>query len=374
MPYSVENLLREQHKLITISENEEVTKALDQMVEYDFSQLPVVDNNSHLVGMVTYESIMQGARSFNIRADELLIRDVILTNIKTFDIGDNLFDLLNEIKKNNAVVIVDPEAKPIGIVTSYDTSEYLRSHSEGMMRVENIERNMRFFILASYSNQDGELDKTRLEQAIQSLYQPKQDQPGLPRQKSFNDLTMNDCILLLTSKENWNILEPILKCKRDWGIELLNKVRNTRNDLAHFREEISTRALKDLVFCDEWLGRRLEEYENVKERTRINAIFEEHQTKLNDPKIDFSQKPNERKSVYVALAEKLASQKEKVILLTFEEVEGILKRPLPASALELKAWWANDRVGHNHSKLWLDAGWRVDSVNLQEKWVRFVRT
>jgi len=67
-----------------------------------------------------------------------------------------------------------------------------------------------------------------------------------------------------------------------------------------------------------------------------------------------------------------ASQRE--VTLSFEQVERIINDKMPPSAHEYQAWWANEKEGnHVNARAWADAGWRVDTVNLHEKWVRFVR-
>ena len=79
------------------------------------------------------------------------------------------------------------------------------------------------------------------------------------------------------------------------------------------------------------------------------------------------------KGRYAVLADWLSHQQEAEITLSFEQVEGIIGSPLPLSARTFRAWWANNTVGHSHSILWLEAGWRVESVDLSEEWVRFAR-
>jgi hypothetical protein len=62
------------------------------------------------------------------------------------------------------------------------------------------------------------------------------------------------------------------------------------------------------------------------------------------------------------------------ITLTFEQIERILNDPLPASAYQHQAWWANEQDGnHVEAHAWLNAGWRVDSFDQTKKWVRFIR-
>lgn len=59
--------------------------------------------------------------------------------------------------------------------------------------------------------------------------------------------------------------------------------------------------------------------------------------------------------------------------LTFEQIERIINDKLPPSASQYPAWWENHRGSHVEADAWLNTGWRVDTVNLHEKWVRFIR-
>ena len=67
-----------------------------------------------------------------------------------------------------------------------------------------------------------------------------------------------------------------------------------------------------------------------------------------------------------------ASQEE--LTLTFERIEQILNAALPPQAHEPGPWWGNQKQGtHVEVNAWMDAGWMVETVDLREKWVRFVR-
>ena len=67
------------------------------------------------------------------------------------------------------------------------------------------------------------------------------------------------------------------------------------------------------------------------------------------------------------------SQRE--VTLPYAQIERILNDKLPPSAHKHQAWWANQvKTGtHVESQAWMDAGWKVDSVNFNQKWVRFHR-
>lgn len=68
------------------------------------------------------------------------------------------------------------------------------------------------------------------------------------------------------------------------------------------------------------------------------------------------------------------SATEEQVMLTFERIEKILKAELPPEAYEEGEWWSNQKPGLRVQTIpWMDAGWLVESVDLDEQWVRFVR-
>jgi len=58
--------------------------------------------------------------------------------------------------------------------------------------------------------------------------------------------------------------------------------------------------------------------------------------------------------------------------LTFSQVERLIGRPLPPSARNHRAWWANSR-NRTLARQWLAAGWQAESVDLAGSWIRLVR-
>jgi hypothetical protein len=66
---------------------------------------------------------------------------------------------------------------------------------------------------------------------------------------------------------------------------------------------------------------------------------------------------------------------EAELTLTFQQIESILGFGLPFSAYQHRAWWANPSTPdyHPYAQAWLGAGWKVDTVNQEARWVRFRR-
>ena len=77
---------------------------------------------------------------------------------------------------------------------------------------------------------------------------------------------------------------------------------------------------------------------------------------------------------YDPLARYLNSRPDDTWNATFGEIEDKLGAPLPRSAREHRAWWANQTNG-NHSQTagWRDAGWETREVDLRRGLVRFER-
>lgn len=77
-------------------------------------------------------------------------------------------------------------------------------------------------------------------------------------------------------------------------------------------------------------------------------------------------------TVYAPMIQFLTGQASDRVRLNFQDVERILGRPLPKSAGDYQAWWANDPT-HSQAKAWLKAGWQTENLNLAGRTVEFVR-
>ena len=62
------------------------------------------------------------------------------------------------------------------------------------------------------------------------------------------------------------------------------------------------------------------------------------------------------------------------ITISFEKIEAIIHDELPFSARNYRPWWANEQDGkHVNAHAWMNAGWKVDSVDMSRELVRMVR-
>ena len=78
---------------------------------------------------------------------------------------------------------------------------------------------------------------------------------------------------------------------------------------------------------------------------------------------------------YQALHAHLVRRNGRPEMLSFEDIEEIIGKELPQSAVKHRSFWANDNQDHHsHARAWMGAGYRVAYVDRETKVVRFERT
>ncbi|MBD1837899.1 helix-turn-helix domain-containing protein [Coleofasciculus sp. FACHB-64] len=76
-------------------------------------------------------------------------------------------------------------------------------------------------------------------------------------------------------------------------------------------------------------------------------------------------------SKYQPLLEFLRGSNQREVLLTFAEIEALMNNPLPDSARSKRAWWSNRSKGALQASAWMEAGYRVENVDLDGQRVTF---
>jgi hypothetical protein len=390
------------------------------MIEHDFSQLPVVDDAQCVRGLVTQESLLRALTNLGVRIDQLTVNDA-LVRATSFHPEEDLFDALDRLRDTNAVLIVDAARHLLGIVTSYDTTEFFRQRTEDLMWVEDVEGAVKELIEAPFADKAGDIDHDELNSVLQDLLEERDTK--LPRYEealrrylelsghdknvrrqwleesytalasprrsvAFGELTLYQYENVLLNEARWPAYARFLRQDRAAIRTMLDGVRTTRNQLAHFRGFITPMQRAQLRDCAEWFGRHsgVDFRKFLEEDVPSRLVLTSRSSHVAVPtagkpkplrgdassesEVEFS-----RDSRYAGLAQYLRQRPpgEETVTLSFEQVEGIIDAPLPVSARQHRAWWANDQVAHVQSRQWLAAGWRVAQVSLDEGPVVFAR-
>lgn len=441
MPFTVKDLIAGRPEPITASRDASVQDALRAMIDGDFSQLPVVDSDGTAQGMITSDSITRALSHFDLTIKEMRVFHAMTEGVPTYDPEDELLELLDDLKNTYAVLAVDKNKRVIGIITSYDTTEYFRRRGEDMMLLEDIETMLKDYVLAAFQDASGTVDTVALGLAIEevsennsklrgpfgralehylrngtvavavdqvrasesfSLHMNPKLQP-----RSFEKLTLNDYIELFLHKARWEQYKSVFDLDAGSCRKLLVAVRDIRNELAHFRSEMTPHKREQLRFCKDWLARHQPEISSLFARATdeptaqfceagveiVGPISGNHISLANiftdflkairlgkfdgdeDIPLQLIESEDARESRYTPLAVYLQTlpldcDKEEI---SFENIELLIGGRLPPYARQHRSWWANDSTRHVQSIQWLGAGWRVSSVNMAGERVVFSR-
>jgi hypothetical protein len=398
MAFTLSDLRPSDQRLLTVQLHDSVEHAISLMNHHDFNQVPVVGNNGEsLDKVVTFDSIVQAIQAFATRPESLLVRDVA-RGVRSYASDADLLTTLDDIQRDNFALIVDDENKLIGIVTTADTAVFFQEYAQDLMLIEGIESHVKEAIQLLYGGQDGELEsaieavcdrtgevRKKLPAAVraylgkmgsqipktgtdlEALSEAEKKLGLLEFDKQFPDLSFDEYTHVLLRHPN----APKLSQSKDVTElrRLLEKVRDARNKLAHFRGELTLEERRTIRFASEWLEGNLPVAKATAPAARVSTISNE------SIGVDREEEETEPQGSYAPFSKYLRDQApdKDLVETTFQQLEAILGKQLPRSAYEYRAWWSNDPA-KPQSAAWLEEGWRTTSINMTERRLTFVRT
>lgn len=330
------------------------------MVKNDFSQLPIVDKEGKLVGIISEQTIirlyyhLKGTVSLlDLTVDHCQIPPV------TLPAKSDVFDALDRLKDVYAIVITK-EQKPIGILTNYDTTRFFRDLSEGLIFVQDIEETLRQHIEAAFP------DERAMMAALMLAFGHNRPDTSRPA-KEYDSLSFKEHLQLITTERNWDKFRGVFEPK-DFFSHLLEPVGHIRNQLAHFRGRLDPVQRQILKGALNWLSTR------PKVDLPLSAMLQGTGL-LKLQAVDLLE-ASQSSGSYDRLQRWLEAEREKQadIKITFRSIEELLGEALPPSAGEHRSWWENDYINNAHSLAWLRAGWLIEDVDLAAREVIFHRT
>lgn len=392
--------------------HESLDLALERMRQHDYSQLPVVDSEKRCRGeVVTFSGIVQAIVSLDTVVSSMSVKDVV-SQAKVYQVDEDLLATLDDIQRHDFALIVDENEVLIGVVGTYDTTAFFRHYAQDLMLIEGIETNIRDAIETLYKGDTAGLvsaiecvtdraadirkklpvairtyltkhgipqptasviEEAAIKEAEERLQLPKAGRP-------FEKLSFDELVRLLLRHAK----APKLAGAKDTGElrKMLDKVRDSRNKLAHFRGDLSAAERSNIKYAAAWLERNLPQYIPSPEQTAVPTAAPIVPASPVPAAADNAETPDDvagedtaPSGTYAALSQYLAALPPETESVTrkFSQIADILKKPLPPSAFEYRAWWANDH-DHPQSAAWLNQSWKAQAVSMGEQRLTFVRT
>ncbi len=203
---------------ITVNPDSTLQEAVNLMMLYDYSKLPVMQNQRVVKGIVGYASIALG-RLFGCSSN--VVRDY-MDPPQEIRSNASLFEAIPLIMQHEYILVRGTQGEISGIVTTYDLSEQFRQLGEPFLLVGEVENHIRNLVGGKFTAE--ELTKQRA---------PSDDQRVV---ENVEDLTIGEYKRLLEKPSHWDRLD-LEMLDRQVFIEQLENVRQIRNRVMHFEPD-----------------------------------------------------------------------------------------------------------------------------------------
>jgi predicted transcriptional regulator len=258
--HSVNHIIPDDQDVFTIQPDTLVVDALDIMRDKHFSQIPVrVGRNT--LGVFSYRSFAENFKTLSKGKEkrdqpdlnQMIVRDFIEKPHYT-GVSDDLEGILEPINEYDYLLVGQKERLQ-GIITSADLARYAYRYASIWMMFSEIELTIRKLIHACVDDQKL-LDFVNL--TLRSIYSEEK----LP--KTVQEMTLSDYAQLIGDGRCYHDFEKVFGTG-DWNRKrtrsMLDEIRELRNDAFHFKREINTQDIENLIGYRDWIKTIAESYE-----------------------------------------------------------------------------------------------------------------
>jgi predicted transcriptional regulator len=185
-------------KLITVNQDDDLKRAITVMMQFDYSQLPIMHGEREIKGMISWQSIAARLAMGNECQKVLHCRE----DAQVIDSNGTLFDAIPTIIKYDYVLVRNQQDRRVtGLVTNSDLILQFQHLTEPFLLLREIELHIRKIL-------NGKVDL------------------------DINELNFGGYVRLLAAPEVWPKL--LLKIDQKELTSELERVRQIRNDVMHF--------------------------------------------------------------------------------------------------------------------------------------------
>jgi hypothetical protein len=168
--------------------------------------------------------------------------------------SDSWQTILDALDEQQAVLVGNPMDLE-GIITPMDAVKYLQQISSPFVMIAEIEQSLRRIIRARVNQQE-------LRELVERSLSNSYSQENMPYE--LTEMTFNDYMLLVTTRDNWEYFAPVFG-NTEWARQQVNskliQTRQLRNDIFHFRRELTDKDRTRLAEFRNWLENKARAYE-----------------------------------------------------------------------------------------------------------------
>jgi len=255
--HRINRVIPEDQKVLIIEPSYLVRDAIALMRRHGYSQIPVVQNGV-VLGVFSYRSFAQGTVKTTLdewqkqrcAPGDLWVEE-FLEEFEFARVTDEMSRVFDAMDRDDGVIIGTPESL-VGILTPMDFLRYLYQVASPFVMVSEIELALRALIRIALGPEQIVVAAKR---CLSSVY----DEGRVPT--CLEEMSFGDYQSLVSHGDNWKELESVFGGNRIRVSGKLKEVGDIRNDLFHFKREITEEDRQTLNGHRNWLLNKIKQVE-----------------------------------------------------------------------------------------------------------------
>ena len=250
----VKQVLPDPQELVTFPPEKTAAEALALMHKHNFSQVPVVAGNA-VLGVFSYRSFAEGVAKLPRNTRDILGLPIeeFLDDLRFARITNILTELIDEFNLKDAV-LVGSEDRLQGIITTIDVLRYFYQVASPYIMLREIELAIRALIEASVCEEN-------LKKCIEKTLKNHYEKLGQKVPTCLEEMNLNDYIMILRHGDTWEYFSPAFGKNRNLVYTRIKRLPQLRNDVFHFKREITVEEYNYLTDARDWLLKRIIKHE-----------------------------------------------------------------------------------------------------------------
>lgn len=234
--------------VVSVPPHTSVGTALQLMLEKRFSQLPVMENGE-VLGVFSLWSLAQNlVLAPGIKIEALLkTMEVgeLMEQLPKVTVRESIHSILGHLERHEAVLVDSPHGLQ-AVATSTDVLRYFYKVARPYILLQEIELALRNLI--ELCAPDEKLNEC-IDRALAKSYEARKW--TVPT--NLSEMSFEDYRTIITCSGNWPVFEGLLGHNRELVSAKLERLREIRNDVFHFRADISLVDHQHLATSRDWL-------------------------------------------------------------------------------------------------------------------------
>ena len=244
--------------IVSVTPQTRVGDALKMMLEKRFSQIPVMENGE-VHGVFSLWSLAQHLPISGASKVQNLLEDMevgeLMEQLPKVTVKDSIHSILNQLERHEALLVDSPHGLQ-AIATSSDVLRYFYRVARPFILLQEIELALRNLIEICAPGE-------KLIECINRALAKSCQARGWTVPTDLKEMSFEDYRTILTCTTNWPLFEGLLGHNRDLVSAKLERLREIRNAVFHFRTDISLLDHQTLATSREWLLGKLKRTANI---------------------------------------------------------------------------------------------------------------